>query len=163
MISWRQSSTIWVLATVLTTALVWFLTENVPFAGAHGTAIDYSLAVTVDIQAAYDSGEPMSEAQVTVYAPSDPETPFLQGIADENGRFIFEPDTNDVGLWSVSVRTAGHGEIINIPVSQDEISGAGGGGLSNLQRMVIAAAVIWGFVGTALYYQAKPVKPKNDE
>ena len=153
----------WLVAAVLTAVLFWLLSDTLTPAAAHGTAIDYSLAVTVDLQANYDSGEPMSEAQITVYAPSDPQTPYLQGIADENGRFIFEPDTNNVGLWSVAVRTAGHGEIISTPVSQDEISGAAVGGQSTLQRIVMSVSVIWGFVGTALYFQARQKNDVNDE
>ncbi len=138
----------WLMALVL-------LLGSVGRVAAHGAKIAYSLDTVVTIQAAYDSGEPMAEAQVVVYAPNDPATPWLTGVADENGRFTFTPDPTLPGTWDVQVRQAGHGDIVHILVG-----GGGGaassGGFSTAQIVLMSASVVWGLVGTALYFSRRP-------
>ena len=118
---------------------------------AHGAKIEYTIGVTVEITAAYDSGEPMAGAQVTVYAPDDPATSWLAGVCDDEGRFSFTPDTTKPGTWDIQVRQAGHGDIVHIPIGT-EATGDGGGGNTPLQIILMAACVIWGSIGTALYF-----------
>ena len=123
-------------------------------AQAHGVQIQTRNTSAVEIQATYDSGEPMAEAQVQVYAPEDPETVIFSGMTDAMGRYLFVPDRP--GDWELSVRQAGHGDIAVIPVSEagaitTEFSTSAG--LTPLQRGVVAGAVIWGCVGTALYFR----------
>ncbi len=117
---------------------------------AHGARIEYTVSTTIDIVAAYDSGEPMAGAQVAVYAPSDPTTPRLTGVCDDEGRFSFTPDSSEPGTWDVQVRQAGHGDIVHIPIGGN--SGGSGGGYTPLQIILMAACVIWGSIGTALYF-----------
>jgi nickel transport protein len=119
---------------------------------AHGAKIEYTVSMAVQIQAAYDSGEPMAGGQVTVYAPNDPATPWLKGECDEEGRFIFTPDPAIPGTWDVQVRQAGHGDIVHIPLGE-EMALSGGGGFTTLQIVLMSASVIWGLVGTALYFR----------
>lgn len=138
---------------------------------AHGTKIEYRTTEAIAIDAKYDTGEPMSEAQVTVYAPDDPSTPWLQGTADANGNFLFTPDPSKPGNWTVRVRQAGHGDIINIAVAEDPATSQEAtvaqdttstpqevnnpvtrGGFTPLQTILMGAAVVWGFVGTALFF-----------
>jgi nickel transport protein len=83
---------------------------------AHGVAIDYQETQAIEITAIYDTGEPMANAQVVVYAPSDPSTPWMAGTTTETGIFTFTPDRSQAGNWEVSVRQAGHGELLSIPV-----------------------------------------------
>ncbi len=121
---------------------------------AHGVQVQAGTATAVEIQATYDSGEPMSGAQVQVYAPTDPENAAFTGVTDESGRYVFVPDRP--GDWELSVRQAGHGEITVIPVSEtgavtNEFTGSSG--LTTLQRGIVAGAVIWGCIGTALYFR----------
>lgn len=118
---------------------------------AHGAKIEYTVAMTVEIIAAYDSGEPMAGAQVTVYAPDDPSTPWLTAVCDDEGRFSFTPDTNKPGTWDIQVRQAGHGDIVHIPLGAGS-TGNGGGGNTLLQIVLMAICVIWGCIGTALYF-----------
>ncbi|MBE7380682.1 MAG: carboxypeptidase regulatory-like domain-containing protein [Leptolyngbya sp. SIO1E4] len=121
---------------------------------AHGVEIKSRSLSAVQIQATYDSGEPMAGAQVQVYAPEDPETSLFTGTADEAGRYLFVPDRP--GDWEVSVRQAGHGDIAVIPVSEAGTLAAGftnTTGLTALQRGIMAGAVAWGCVGTALYFR----------
>ncbi|MEM6433259.1 MAG: carboxypeptidase-like regulatory domain-containing protein [Cyanobacteria bacterium P01_D01_bin.115] len=124
-----------------------------PFAAlAHGAHVQSRTTSAVEIQAAYDSGEPMAAATVQVFAPDDPETPRFTGVTDAAGRFVFIPP--QPGDWEVSVRQAGHGDIAVIPVEADGVIAAGftqPTGLTPLQRGVVLGAVAWGCVGTALF------------
>ena len=123
---------------------------------AHGVNIEYTSNVEIEIIARYDTGTPMAGAQVAVYAPGEPSTPWLTGVCDNEGRFSFTPDTSQPGIWDVQVRLAGHGGIIHIPVGGEEAAVTdSGGGLSHLQIGLMAACVVWGSVGTALYFSRR--------
>jgi len=120
-------------------------------ASAHGVKIDYKMDLAIEIRASYDTGSPMARAQVVVYAPGDPSTPWLTGVCDEEGRFNFEPDASRPGTWDVQVRLAGHGAMIHIPIG-DQLAATGTTGFSTLQIVLMGACVVWGFVGTALFF-----------
>jgi nickel transport protein len=123
-------------------------------ASAHGASIQARESTSVEIQATYDSGEPMAEAGVTVYDPTDPQSPRFTGITDSEGRFSFTPDQS--GDWEVTVRQAGHGAIAVIPVEDGgslATSFRNNNQLTPLQRGLMGAAVTWGCVGTALYFR----------
>ncbi|GAB4574888.1 MAG: hypothetical protein Kow0077_23640 [Anaerolineae bacterium] len=120
-------------------------------ASAHGAKISYSVDVTVTLVAEFDTGEPMAHAQVMVYSPADPATPWLTGEADEEGRFSFVPDPALPGTWDVQVRAAGHGDIVHIPIGAGGAA-SGSTGFSPAQIVLMAASVVWGLVGTALYF-----------
>lgn len=121
---------------------------------AHGAKIEYTVGMTVEIFAAYDSGEPMAGAQVIVYAPDDPSTPWLTDLCDDEGRFSFVPDTDKTGTWDIQVRQAGHGDIVHIPIGV-AAAGAGGEGNTPLQIVLMAICVVWGSIGTALYFSRR--------
>ncbi|WP_017304964.1 carboxypeptidase-like regulatory domain-containing protein [Spirulina subsalsa] len=134
---------------------------------AHGSRLDYHSTEAITLTASYDNGEMMKNAQVTIYAPNDPQTPWLRGTTDEQGEFVFTPDPSIPGNWEVMVRQAGHGNIVSIPVG-DSTSEAGqtpegetpavrqapgsSGGYTPMQKAVMAGLGIWGFVGTALFF-----------
>lgn len=120
---------------------------------AHGTSVQVQTTEAVQIQATYDSGEPMAEAAVQVFAPDDLENPVFSGRTNEAGQYLFVP--TGPGDWEVSVRQAGHGDIVVIPVEADGAIAStfvDDGRLSRLQRIVIAGAITWGCIGTALYF-----------
>ncbi|MGP1387179.1 MAG: carboxypeptidase regulatory-like domain-containing protein [Thainema sp.] len=128
---------------------------------AHGVVIDYTPVSAVQLTATYDNGDPMAEAQVNVYAPENPAEAWLTGQTDERGQFIFTPDAAQAGNWEVQVRQAGHGDIVNIPVNTeadgsvqvtDAIAKRTSNGYSTPQIVLMGAAGIWGFVGTALFF-----------
>ncbi len=52
------------------------------------------------VRVAYDDDEPVSFADVQVYAPGGGK-PVLTGVTDRNGCFLFRPDT--AGVWKVSI------------------------------------------------------------
>lgn len=154
---------------------------------AHGTKIDYQRINGIEIHARYDSGNPMSAAQVNIYAPDNPSQPWQTGITDDGGRFVFTPDPAQPGNWEVMVRQAGHGNIVVIPVESSVMGDAAGtdnpvaSGLpegaeasgearesgevpvaalassgttptAGVPLWVSMAAVVWGFIGTALFF-----------
>ncbi|AFZ16916.1 carboxypeptidase-like regulatory domain-containing protein [Allocoleopsis franciscana] len=140
-------------------------------ASAHGTEIQYQKVQAIQIDAAYAGGQPMGNAQVTVYAPNNPSTPWKTGTTDKQGQFTFVPDASQPGNWEVKVRQAGHGNIITIPVGEKttalaagtEKAAEGSDGLSwfdsedsvgdtLLEKALLAAAGAWGFFGTALFF-----------
>ena len=142
-----------VTITTLTIAIVFG--NWVQSTSAHGTDINYKLTTAVEIEALFDTGEPMADAQVIVYAPDDPEQPWLKGQADDQGRFVFAPDPSISGRWDVSIRTAGHGEIVYIPVNEGDITVVASGGPNTLQTVIMSLAGLWGFVGTALFFSRR--------
>ena len=141
----------WRISLLLTSFLVLGLAVT---AYAHGAKIDYTLNMTVEIRATYDNGEPMTEAQVTVYAPVDPTTPWLTGVCDSEGRFTFTPDASMPGTWDVQVRKAGHGDMVHIPIGEGGAT-SGGTGYTTLQYVLMGATTVWGFVGTALFVSSR--------
>lgn len=127
---------------------------------AHGVSITYTASQTlvVEIDAAFDNGEPMAEAQVSVYAPNNPTQPWMRGITDAQGHFTFVPNQSLPGTWEVTVRQSGHGGTMYVEVSDNsearvaaQVSGSSNS-YSSLQWIVMGASVVWGFVGTALYF-----------
>lgn len=133
-------------------------------AAAHGATVSASFAPAIAVEARYDTGEPMAGAQVTVFAPGEPATPWLRGVADDAGRFVFLPDGR-AGRWTVQARHAGHGAIVHLAPAasaHEPVAAATGPrdtrsevGATPLQSAVMAIAVIWGLVGTALYFRRK--------
>ena len=125
-------------------------------ASAHGAKIEYTIATSIEIVAKYDSGEPMAEAQVSIYAPDDPSTPWLTGTCDEEGHFSFTPDLSIPGTWDIQVRQAGHGDMIHIEIGEGMVSGGSSSGdYSTGQIIVMSVCVIFGLAGTALYFRKR--------
>lgn len=123
-------------------------------ASAHGAKIEYTIDLAIEIQASYDTGDPMAGGQVTVYAPDDPSTPWLAGVCDEEGRFVFTPDSSKPGTWDVQVRHSGHGDMIHIPIGED-VALTGTTGYTTLQIVLMGACVVWGLAGTALFFSRR--------
>jgi nickel transport protein len=140
----------WKLIVGFFTTLALLLVLTLP-AYAHGAKIEYTIGMTVEIVASYDDGEPMAGAQVTIYAPDALSTPWLTGVCDDEGRFSFAPDTTKTGTWDIQVRQAGHGDIVHIPIGT-ESAGNSSGGTTPLQIALMAVCVVWGCIGTALYF-----------
>ncbi|MGM0404335.1 MAG: carboxypeptidase regulatory-like domain-containing protein [Thermodesulfobacteriota bacterium] len=135
---------------------VFFLTGAV-HVYAHGVAADYAKVSGIEIAAAYDNGQPLAGGQVIVYAPDNPATPWMRSVLDDQGKFGFIPDHDITGTWSVQVRQTGHGAMIHIPISSEGIeqSDAASGRLGNGQKAVIAVCVVWGGIGTALFFSRR--------
>ncbi|MGL5192564.1 MAG: carboxypeptidase regulatory-like domain-containing protein [Chroococcales cyanobacterium] len=161
---------LWAFASGL---FAWTLGNPLP-AIAHGVQLTHQTLEAVEVQALFDNGDPMSNAQITVYAPNDPQTPWQQGTADENGRFLFAPDPSLAGNWAVRVRQAGHGSIVNVAIAPEpdperavappDATGIPEAAPSSrtlsspspsvnpLPTGLAIASGVWGFVGTALFF-----------
>ncbi len=124
-------------------------------AWAHGTAIEYRPTTGFEVLARYDDGTPMAEAQVAVFAPDNPREPHSRALTDAQGRFWFYPPTP--GNWEVQVRQAGHGSVVTIAVGDVGATTAPvvSSAYSPLQVALMMAAVVWGCVGTALYFRRR--------
>lgn len=134
------------------------LLTGAPATFAHGVKLEQRNSV--EIEARYDNGQPMANAQVAVFPPDDPGVPLLTGTTDAQGQFRFVPDVERAGPWSVQVRQAGHGAIATVPVGPSEAAtGAAppSTGFTPLQTLALGAAVVWGCVGTALFFSRRSV------
>jgi len=142
----------WTLTILLGLLLIFGIAGT---AFAHGSKIVYTIDVTVNLQAMYDTGEPMAGGQVVIYAPDDPSTPWLTGTCDEEGRFSFTPDPSKPGTWDVQVRQSGHGDMVHIVIGKEGAPTQGSSGFNPLQIALTGACVVWGFVGTALFFSRR--------
>ncbi|MEN9205333.1 MAG: carboxypeptidase-like regulatory domain-containing protein [Thermostichales cyanobacterium BF4_bins_65] len=158
------------MRTLLPSLLLWGLGMPV---WAHGVELGFSTTPAIEVQARYDTGQPMAKAQVTVFAPGDPGVAWLTGQTDGEGRFWFRPDPAQLGAWQVRVRQGGHGGMLTIPVTTpaedvmgDEpeapdlkIPASPPASLSPWLRLGMAASWVWGLVGTALFFARKTHAP----
>lgn len=138
---------------------------------AHGSTINYQAKESIEIEAKFDNGTPMKNAQVVIYSPNNPTKAWLTSTTDENGKLIFTPDVSQQGNWSVKVRSAGHGSVINIPIksastktddidTQEIVTSRStpspvNASLTTAQKLIMATTGVWGFVGTALFFSRK--------
>ncbi|MDO4795399.1 MAG: hypothetical protein Q4A28_05595 [Brachymonas sp.] len=153
-------------------------------AQAHGALLEQQIVPAIAVRAMYDTGEPMTTAQITVYAPNDPAKPWLTGKADPQGHFRFVPDPAIPGQWTIQAREAGHGALIYVtlgnenaaPASAASANASSGAASAQasvvaqpavssqanqpLQRWVMVACVVWGFIGTALFFARKTRNPQ---
>ena len=144
------------LRVIAAVIVIWALCLLLPMeASAHGVNIQYTSDIEITIIARYDSGKPMASAQVVVYAPDAPSTPWLTGVCDNEGRFSFTPDPSRPGIWDIQVCIAGHGGMVHIPIGEGTTPSSNIGGYSYLQIALMAACVIWGSIGTALYFRPR--------
>ncbi len=67
---------------------------------SHGVIGKAETRQAVCLNAAYDDGEPMSYAEVSIYSPKE-HHPFQSGYTDSKGVFCFLPDT--IGKWQLKV------------------------------------------------------------
>ena len=141
-----------------------------PALQAHGIDVTYSSTAAIQVQANFESGEPMGNAQVTVFAPTDSYTPWATGTTNAAGNFVFVPDPTQSGSWNVQVHLAGHGESLFIPVeANNDVSSPSTAEAGVViappsraisarqlpigQKLAVGALFAWGCVGTALYFK----------
>ena len=164
-----------VFGCLATVALVLTLVLAPVSADAHGATVEavvvrnVEVSHRVDVRATYHSGRPMAGAGVSVFAPGDAESPWLTGACDDSGGFSFEPPPEMSGEWVVRVVHQGHGGVVTIAI---EAAAPGDGGaapapavvraeasssphLSTLQRVLMGASVVWGLIGTALFFSRR--------
>lgn len=123
---------------------------------SHGTKYEIVKTGRIGVKAMYDSGEAISNANVLVFPPGETSASVTEK-ADSGGVFYFTPDR--AGTWTFQVRDGtGHGMRINLDIDES-LSVAGdtvqGSGVSTAQKILMALCVVWGAIGTALYFKGK--------
>ena len=125
----------------------------------HGAWVTWEMQDdSVHISATFDDGQPWDRAQVTVFSGAAPSIPYIVGMTDENGEFSFLPDIDESLNWDVQVRSAGHGDIVHISLTDDSTADNEQSGLTTFQIMLMSVCVVWGFIGTAFFFAAKRKK-----
>ncbi len=141
---------------------------------AHGVTVGATVVEEVrverrvEVRASYHSGRPMAAARAAVYAPGSGDEPWLTGACADDGSFSFEPPPGKGGEWTVRVTDRGHAGVVTIALPPPGGDGAGAPArsevraeassaphLSTLQRVLMGACVIWGLVGTALFFSRR--------
>ena len=110
---------------------------------------------SVFVTATFDDGTPMNAAQVTVFSGAAPLVPYTSGIADENGEFAFLPDAELSLNWDVQARKAGHGDMIHFSLTEKTEVINAQRGFTTLQIILMSVSIVWGFIGTALFFATK--------
>lgn len=67
------------------------------------------------VQVEYENGDALEFGDVTVFRPGETVVEFQLGMTDENGVFMFKPDTN--GMWTLKISDGlGHGRVIQVNI-----------------------------------------------
>lgn len=120
---------------------------------AHGSNITYKRMNTYALHGSFDDGTAMSDAQIIIFSPTNPETPWLTTSADADGNYLFVPDEDLTGEWTIQFRSAGHGDMISINTEESIVSQSSTMNFS--QKLLVGLAILWGFIGTSLYFRKK--------
>jgi nickel transport protein len=134
---------------------------------AHGSHVEATITRTIEVTrtvevvATTHGSRPMADGQVTVFAPGAPEEPWLSAVCDAEGRVRFELPADAAGTWDIRVAHRGHGGRIQLEVpgedgdTRDTITAeaiAAQPQLSTLQKAILGGGVVWGCIGTALFF-----------
>ncbi len=108
-------------ALVLCLALIGFPTQ----AWAHQVETFFTLGDQLEFQSMFSTGEPFAGAEVTIYAPNDPNQPWLATSTDSQGRFTFVPDESIPGDWEIAIEDSdgdqSHADYWTVPVGDKGI------------------------------------------
>lgn len=91
---------------------------------AHAVETNYSLdLLTKELQltTTYSTGEALELADVQVFAPNQPDRPWLTAKTDKEGKFVFQPDRQLQGEWTILINQEGHADILKVPVDNQGI------------------------------------------
>lgn len=123
---------------------------------SHGTRYEIVKSGKIGVKAMYDTGEAMADAKVLVFPPGSSSSA-ASISTDNSGVFYFTPDSP--GTWTFQVRdNSGHGMRINLQIDESLSLQSGdqsGSGLNMLQKGVMALSIVWGAIGTALYFKGR--------
>lgn len=90
---------------------------------AHSVETDYLLDSRnqLSVTSKFSTGDPLPNAKVVIYAPDQPDKPWIEGTTDANGTYAFQPDPALKGEWKVRIGQGDHGDILYVPVSAQGI------------------------------------------
>ena len=94
---------------------------------AHAIQTNYLLeSDTLEIQSVFGAIEeyPNPNAKITIYAPNNPEQPWLETQTDENGEYSFKPNLDIEGEWAIEIgdEDSEHWDRIIVPITDDSIN-----------------------------------------
>ena len=120
-------------------------------AWAHGAQVSTETVSAIRITALYDTGAPMADADVLIFAPDAPQDVWDHGRTDAAGAFLFTPDDR-AGRWTIQVRSAGHGAMAHVERGTETALTLRAPERPDwTQRALMVALVGWGALGTALF------------
>lgn len=122
---------------------------------AHGTKYKIIQPKTITIQAAFEDDTPMANSDVLIFPPGSTKA---AGKVKTDSKGIFQFTPEKPGNWILQVRgKGGHGMRINLEVndSLQIMKNSEHQSTPYAQKIIMAICVIWGFVGTALYFMGK--------
>ncbi len=127
---------------------------------SHGINADIITGGVIGVKFSYDGVSPMKNAVVKIFSPDNYDAPAISTQSNEQGVVYFLP--NKKGEWIMMAKDdGGHTTRVNIPVTENMIAKSTGNSLSYLQKIIIAVCVIWGFIGTALFFKSKKALPPS--
>lgn len=98
----------------------------------------------------------MANCDVLIFYPLSTKVD-MKTRTNNDGLFSFIPDK--AGIWTIQVRDkSGHGMRINLEIDKQlklKKDNTVKQGISYIQKIIMATCVIWGFIGTALFFKRK--------
>jgi len=126
---------------------------------SHGVKIG-ELSGGVGVKVMYDSKNPISGANVTVYSPLDQKNSFYSGITDKNGCFMFLPNSD--GKWKVViVDKTGHGGIKCIDVENSKLNKVMVENESVGSKILSGVGILFGISGLLFFILAIKERKKS--
>ena len=130
---------------------------------AHGVTASGITSKTVAVHFEYAGGDPMSYAEVLVFAPEskDGDAEFQNGRTDAKGNFAFVPTTS--GTWNISATDMGHRAELDVTVTQDGAVQASSAtsGASQPLRIILGISIILNLLCAALLLKQRKTHVKN--
>jgi nickel transport protein len=125
-------------------------------ASAHDLALRVEQSEpTVIVYAAYGGSEPVTDADVSIFSPANPDSPFQTGLTDIRGIFAFVP--SDAGEWRV-VLDDGYGHRAERMIAVDWQAATdrpATGERSTFDKAVLGLSLIFGWTGVLLWVQSR--------
>jgi len=102
------------------------------------------------IQVSYESGDPLEFSDIKVFQPGESEYEFQLGMTDQNGVFMFKPDT--IGIWTLKVSDGlGHGKVIQVMVDGSRPSSVETPSTTRFQKIISGIGYIL-FIFSVWYF-----------
>ncbi len=128
-------------------------------AAVHAHDLDLSVEYAqpaVVVHALYGGAEPVTDADVSIFSPENPDSPYQTGITDIAGLFAFVP--SGAGQWRVVIDDGfGHRAEQEIAVDWSAASSdaAPSGARSTADKAVLGVSIIFGLTGLLLWSQSR--------
>ncbi len=121
---------------------------------AHGVTYNVVRDSAVIIKLEYDSGAPISYADIKIFSPADDKVEYQNGRTDKNGCFAFVPDRE--GVWRIKAEDGmGHGIDKEITINKGKTIENLHHDESNRNNYIGAFGVIMAVTGLLFYLKSR--------